>query len=399
MLNRLLSIVHRTIIVIITTTFISFNTSAQWYQGSAKVRVGSFDVDEKRAMAIKRAIANASLLTSSFVSAENVSLDGLLVSSKTVLKSENRIRRVEIIEESIDNDILSVTVKVDIDIFNDCDFDRQLKKTLIVAQLPLLKQTQAAPGGLFDLGEQISKRFKQQLISQSSIADIELLNQSLISTDSLDVKSRYLAETARYLANLHSSQFILFGYIRDISLFEQVKDNFLIDDISVRRNFTLNVYLYDALRSRVLIDKSYHQEADWPFEDTYIVDTHGSLFWRSDFGRTMLNTVNSAVVDINDSLECQPSVAQIVSKDNSQIIINNGIRHGVKLGDTFELSRLRLIDEPNGAILPVLNQDHLRHLHVIQVGSHSATLTSDSVSVIGSSQLLDLVTLVPSSSF
>lgn len=382
---------------LVALAFISFTSKAQWYQGSAQVRVGNFDFAEKRTMAIKRAIANASLLTSSFVSAENVSLDGLLISSKTVLRSENRIRRVEIINESIDDDILSVTVKVDIDIFNDCDVEQQLKKSLIVAQLPLLKQTQAAPGGLFDLGEQISKRFKQQLLSEPSIAKIELLNQSLTSSESLDIDSNYLGKTARYLANLHGSQFILFGYIRDVSLFEQVKDNLLIDDINVRRNFTLNVYLYDALRSRVLLEKSYHQEANWPFEDAYVVDTNGSLFWRSDFGRMMLNTVNSAVTDINDSLECQPSIAQIVSKENSQVIINNGLQHGVKLGDVFELSKLRLIDEPNGTILPALNQDHLRRLHVIQVDSHSATLTSDSVSVIGSSQLLDLVTLVNSS--
>ena len=376
---------------------ISFNSAAQWYQGSAKVRIESFNFDEQRTMAIKRAIANASLLTSSYVSAENVSLDGLLISSKTTLKSENRIRRVEIVSESIDNDILSVTVKVDIDIFNDCDFERKLKKSLIIAQLPLLKQTQAAPGGLFDLGRQVSKRFKQQLLSESSVAKVELLTQSLTSTTSLDIESGYLGETARYLASLHSSQFILFGYIRDVSLFEQVKDNLLIDDVNVRRNFTLNVYLYDALRSRFLLEKSYHHEANWPFEDAYVVDTNGSLFWRSDFGRMMLNTVNSAVVDINDSLACQASIAQIVSIENNQIIINNGRQHGVKLGDVFELSKLRLIDQPNGTILPVLNQDHLRHLHVIQVNSHSATLSSDSVSVIGSSQLFDLVTLVNSS--
>jgi hypothetical protein len=379
---------------IILSVFLSFTSQAQWYQGSARVHVGSFNFDQQRTMAIKRAIANASLLSSSFVSAENVSLDGLLISSKTVLKSENHIRRVEILNESIDNDVLSVTVKVDIDIFNGCDFERKLNKSLIVTQIPLLKQTQAAPGGLFDLGKQISKRFKQQLLSKESVAKIELLNQSLISTDFLDVDSKYISQTARYLAGLHGSQFILFGYIRDVSLFEQVKDNLLIDDVSVRRNFTLNIYLYDALKSRVLLDKSYHQEADWPFDDTYVVDTNGSLFWRSHFGRTMLNTVSSAVVDINDSLICQPSVAQIVSKEKGQITINNGLQHGVKLGDVFELSKLRLLDESNDAILPILNQDHLRRLHVIQVDSHSATLTSDSVSVIGSSQILDLVTLV-----
>jgi hypothetical protein len=398
MLNLSLKTIYILLVVLIlSTNLVSFTSEAQWYQGNAKVHADSFNFDEQRALAIKRAIANASLLTSSFVSAENVALDCLLISSKTVLKSENRIRRVEIVNESFDNDILSVTVKVDIDAFNDCDFERQLKKSLIVAQLPLLKQTQAASGSLFDLGEQISKRFKQQLLSEPSVAKIELLTQSLISTESLDLESKYLMETARYLANLHASQFILFGYIRDISLFEQVKDNLLIDDVNIRRNFTLNIYLYDALRGRVLLDKSYHQEANWPFEDAYIFDTNGSLFWRSDFGRMMLNTVSSAVIDINDNLECQPSVAQIVSKGRGQVIINNGLQHGVKLGDVFELSKLRLIDAPNGSLLPVLNTDHLRRLHVIQVDSHSATLTSDSVSVIGSSQLLDLVSLVNSS--
>jgi len=205
------------------------------------------------------------------------------------------------------------------------------------------------------------------------------------------VDYRDAAETARYLAGEYASQFILFGFIRDISLFEQVKDQLLIDDVKIRRNFTLQLYLYDGIRGSILLQQEYHGESDWLYGAHETVDTYNSLFWRGDYGRMVLNTINGAVTDINDALRCQQSLAQVISKGEHELVINMGNRHGLKVRDEFRLMKYRLLHGANGQSLPLLSANDQRSFTVSRVDSQSAVLTSASASLMASSHLFDFV--------
>jgi hypothetical protein len=362
---------------------------ATWYQGSAEQPVGLLNFDAIRTQTIKRAIANASMQSNSYIQVENIVLDGLLQSSKTILRSEGQIRRVEILSESLNDDVLSVTVKVDIKPLISCQKD-PYSKSLLVAQFPLLKPSQAAHGALFDLGAQTSRRFEKQLSSSPKILVNSLLSKSVIPDDSEEM-SRYLESVGRYLATEYDSQFILFGAIRDLSLFEQVKDNLLIDDVLLRRNFTIELYLYDGFRGSILLQKNYHGEANWLYENNHNVDTNNSVFWRTDYGRSVLHTINGAVTDINDVLSCQQSLSQIISHENGQLVINIGKNQGVQVGDEFELVTQRVIDSGNGKTRILHSVDHSRTLNVVQVNNQSAVLTSESLSFLTGNQLFNLV--------
>ena len=363
----------------------------KWYQGSAQVPIEGFDFDDTRSSAIKMAITNASFQASSYINAEDIVLDGLLQSSKSAIRSEGRLRRVEILNESINDDILTVEVRVDFESMIDCRRD-EYRKSLVVAQLPLLNVAQGANGGMFNIGSHVSKRFEQQLLAQTNVSVGQLLNQAFLPHNAQQqIDYRDAAELARYLSTEYSSQFILFGFIRDISLFEQVKDQLIFDDIKLRRNFTLQLYLFDGIRGSMLLQREYHGEGDWIFATNYTVDTYNSLFWRSDYGRMMLNTVNSAVTDINDTLSCQQTLAQIISKGSNEIVINMGGKHGVRVNDIFQLMKHKLLTGPNGQTLPLLTANQERFFKVAQVNNQTAVLTSASASLIENSHLFDFV--------
>lgn len=378
-------------IIVSVLTLSSFQCFATWYQGSALQSVGTLNFDEIRTQTIKNAIADAVMKSNSFMQVEDIVLDGLLQSSKTILRSDGQIRRVEILSESLNDDILSVTVKVDIKPLASCQRDHY-SKSLIIAQFPLLKPNQAAEGALFDIGIQTSKRFELQLNSEPMVYVNSLLSGSLMPDNALgNINEQYIEEVGRYLATEHNSQFILFGAIQDISLFEQVTDQLLLDDVALRRNFTIQLYLYDALRDDMLLKKNYHGEGDWKYADNQTVDTKNSVFWRTDYGRNMLHTISSAVTDINDVLGCQQSLPQIIDNANGQLVINIGKNHGVKVGDEFEMVNRRFLQRENGTSYSLLSVDHAKKLNVIAVDSQSSVLTSDSLGVINNSQLHNLV--------
>lgn len=370
---------------------ISAPSYAIWYQGSAQQSVKFKDFDEVRTQTIKQAVANASMQGHSYIQAEHVTLEGLLQSSKTILRSEGQIRRIEILSESIDEDILSVHVKVDIKPFLGCQDDPYVK-SLLVTQIPILNPKQASQGALFDLGIHTTKRFEQQLYSQPKVSVSALLDKSLIQTNTLgSIEKKYLAEIGRYVATEYDSQFILFGSLRDISLFEQVKDGFISDETLLRRNFTLQLYLYDALRGDILLQKSYHGEGSWPYPTNYTVDTSNSLFWRTDYGRATLHTINSAVTDISEILSCQQSLAQIVDNSFGELVINIGAKHGVKVGDKFQLINQRLLKSGTGKERALLNSNSSRTLNVMRVNSQNSVLTSDWLNTLDDGQILNLV--------
>lgn len=362
---------------------------ATWYQGSAKQSINALNFDGIRTQTIKHAIANAAIKSNSFIQVEDIVLDGLLQSSKVVLRSEGQIRRAEIISESVNDDVFEVIVNVDIKPLMSCRKD-PYAKSLLLTQFPIVKLSQAAQGALFDLGAQTSLRFEQQLKEQPNIYVSSLLSKAFMLDDPAKLE-RYLEDVGRYLSLEYDSQFILFGAIRDISLFEQVKEQLLIDDVRLRRNFTLQLYLYDAIRGNILLQKNYHGEADWLYEHNHIVDTNNSVFWRTNYGRSILHTVSSAVVDINDILSCQQSLPQIIHSDSEQLVINIGENQGVKVGDKFELTNLRLLPRRNGRTSTLISVDPLREFSVIQVNHQSAVLTSDSNNIIVDNQLFNLV--------
>ncbi len=376
-------------------SFICFTANAQWVEGQASVAVEGADLDEIRVMAIKNAIADAAYKNGSFITAQDIVLDGLLVSSKAQIRTQGRIQRVEIVDETVTDDVLTVIVKVDILPLFECASDPYMRN-IVVTQFQLLKPAQARPGNIFEFGRQVTNRMAQQLGDHQPAADTLLVNQAFMPASAFNtIEYEHIAAKASVLVKQYHRQYVLFGFIRDISLFEQVKEGLLDDDVSLRRNFTLEVYLLDALQQDIVMQNSYHGEGDWSFDYNETVDLNNSLFWRSDFGRVVLNTINSAVLDVSNTMTCLPSFLPIVSVIADKVSIALGAKHGIRVGDLFELYRSPMPSMEAQLHYPQWYRQERLILEVEHVANRSARLKSNDANTPLQAAPYDLVSPAP----
>lgn len=352
---------------------------AVWVQGEASVNFAGADLDSVRATVIKNAIADASYKSGSVIAAEDVLINGLVLSSKAELRTAGRIQRVEIVSETVQDNVLSVVVNVNLTPLFDCEPNR-FQKRLLVTHFALLDTRQAAMGGIYNIGKHISQRFSQQFKSAAGTPDVMQIPQSMTAANMWSAESLSgleLQEKSSYLRDTYGQQFALYGYIKDISLFEQIEEGetlFESDDVALKRNFTLQVFVLDTFRQRIIYNDSYHSEADWPFDNSYQVDTNNSLFWRTDYGRMVLNTVNAAVTDIAAAITCEPTYARVVNTSNQQLIVDLGTKHGIRDGDSFQLYKQQS--------LPVLLSPTKSVMLPVEEGQFSILHLGDEVSVL-----------------
>lgn len=356
---------------------------AQWVQGESTMALAGADLSDVRTSAIQNAIADAAFQSGSMISAQDITVDGLLLSSKAEIRSQGRIQRVEIISETLKDDLLTVVVNVNITPLFNCT-NNGLAHRILVTEFPLTSPQQAATGMLYSFGSHVSQRFTQQLnglYNGDSVSQIpvSLINANTWLTSSLsDVD---LTAMSTYLRSEYGQQFVVFGFIKDISLFEQVSEAtslFESESTALRRNFTVQVYVLDTFKAKVIFNDSYHSEADWPFSQNDSVDTNNSLLWRSDFGRMVLNTVHAAITDIHAALQCETTYAQVIDISPDYIAIDLGKNSGLVAGDKFSLVKQRALPTLGLARKSGLFSSNTLTLEVYEVADEVSLLKAQS---------------------
>ena len=335
-------------LVLFSSLIVIKQPCAQWVQGESTVALAGAELSDIRTSAIQNAIADAAFHSGSTISAQDIMVDGLLLSSKAEIRSQGRIQRVEIISETLKDDLLTVVVNVNITPLFNCT-NNGLAHRILVTEFSLTSPQQAATGMLYSFGSHVSQRFTQQLnglYNGNSVSQIpvSLINVNTWLTSSLsDVD---LTAMSTYLRNEYGQQFVVFGFVKDISLFEQVSQAtsvFESDSTALRRNFTVQVYVLDTFKAKVIFNDSYHSEADWPFSQHDSIDSNNSLLWRSDFGRMVLNTIHAAITDIHGALQCETTYAQVIDISPDYIAIDLGKNSGLTAGDKFSLVKQRAL--------------------------------------------------------
>jgi hypothetical protein len=382
------------ILAIVLLIYPSFILAENWIQGVARMKIDNAPLVDVREMTIKNAFADASFNAGVMVSSEEILLNGLLVNSKVVFQSQGMLRRGEVLSESINDDILTVRVRADIRYEKKCSSSKYLKKILIT-QFQLAKPKQASIGALYDLPSHVTKRFKQQLESYSNNPNLLLSNKSFTKMNSLNGIDRAEIESkANYLSRDMGYQFAVFGVIRDISTFNRVKKEFLAENVTTRRNFTLRLYVLDIYHKNIVYEDSYHAEADWNFGLNGTVDMNSSIFWQSDFGRVVLNTISSAIVDIDDVVGCAKSYGQIIHKTGYGLVINLGSKHGLKIGDKFTLNRVMNNTNDSKVSMMMIQAIPNSEVEVLSIDNDSALVSSKNLNASIAANLYDLVSPV-----
>ncbi|KPZ67947.1 hypothetical protein AN944_03861 [Shewanella sp. P1-14-1] len=348
---------------------------AQWYVGQASYPIGNDDYNDVRKFVVEKAIENASLQASSFISIENTVRDGILTSSQSNVLSQHHISEIVILNESIEGGKLTINLKVSLESKSNCIEDRYLKQ-LIVAQFPLLTPSQASAGDISNLPFHIGSRFKNELTHQPNVFVEEMIPQMvykpITTMDTINLET--IQGISEALNSQYQSQYLVFGYIRDISLYNEKKSNLLVDTVYPKRNFTIKVFMYDRISNSILLEEEYHGEGGWSFDSYSRVDLANSLFWRSEYGKTIVNTLFKVSQEINQTLKCEATKAIVINRDDAYITINIGKLHGVAKGDIFQHIKLKNITLANSVLSTLMPPDEPIHLEVVQVSNKISLL-------------------------
>ncbi len=374
---------------------------AQWYTGQASSPIDGKDYNDIRKKVIQQAIENASLQASSYIKIETTVSDGILSKSTSNIQSEHQISEIKILNESVTNDTLTINVKVNLQTSLNCTKD-QYQKQLVIAQFPLLTPAQAAAGDIYTLPFHVVSRFKNELINQPNVFVEELIPQMVFKPNSsMDtVNLRSVNRISHALSSQYQSQYLVFGYLRDIGLFNETKSGLLNSTTSPKRNFTMKVFMYDRISDSIVLENEYHGEGGWSFNSFNRVDLSNSLFWRSEYGQTIVDTLFKAAKDINETLSCEATKAKVINKDDAFITINIGTLHGVKTGDIFKHIKLKNIPLNQSILTTLMPPNEATYLEVVQVSKKISLLrVPPKQDLNGMKQhqidLYDVVTTVP----
>ena len=311
---------------------VSSSACATWYEGQAADTLSGQEYSQVRSRLVDVAIKNAAMQAGVYIHVENSVSKGLLTASRSVLESKHTIRQVILLDEILNGDRLTIRLKVDIEDRIDCELSRH-DKSITLAQFPFADVSQASNGSIFPLPIHIAARLKNLINAADGIVVERIYSKAIFNPKGQLSQTHpdILQRVSNDIYGESQTQYLLFGYIRDVSLFSLLRDN----GEQRQRNFTLSVFLYDRTSNRMVLEKEFHGEANWLFDEFGQVDLSSSLFWRSDFGKMVVNRMADIAADIASAVRCEPLKSRVLSKTTSHIDIDVGRLNDVRVGDRF----------------------------------------------------------------
>jgi len=196
-------------------------------------------------------------------------------------------------------------------------------------------------------------------------------------------------------------QYILFGQITDLSDYNENSTVLGVTTATTKyRNFQMQVYVIDAINKKTVFQKQYQATRKWPFDPTMRLDTSGSVFWYSDYGKLVNFYIDQSIDDIKSAFSCETTLASVVSVyNNENLVINLGQKNGVRKGDHFKVLRKQFVSfQDSGVHGALFNQDDTI-LEVVSVQPQRALLKATNVADMANIQIRDVLSPVTDDDF
>jgi hypothetical protein len=310
-----------------------------WVVVKGESNIVDGNVTKAREDAIHQALTYATLQNgASFTSSQTVN-NGQLTQDSFSLKQQSQAAKVELINELIEGDKLTVMVRVDVIGASShqaqCD-SQSLKAAILVPQSTINDRAQLRYGNIGFFEKALSVRIGDTLTqtSNSSFAHLHANERLDIEQALVDIRGYRLPS---WLSEITDSQYVLLPEIIDISTNPAESNMLGLWSSDPIRQFQLRLSLYHGISGEQVWSKDYASSAPWEFGRQETVPSNQNRFWSSAYGNNIDKVLTQAVQDIDASLSCRPILGQIVAKQHDRLIINLGRRHGIQVGDSFQL--------------------------------------------------------------
>ncbi|WP_283628097.1 flagellar assembly protein FlgT [Shewanella baltica] len=324
-------------LIILSLALLSLPTRAEWMEASGEATIINGNTAQAREEAINQAVSYATLSTGIQISSEQQTSNGNLTQNNFAINRNAQAISIQLVSERIQGNKIYVSLRLDLndDPTQQCP-NGQLKAAILIPQAQIKDRTQLRYGQLSGFEEVISEKLGSVIEDYSSTGFSHTHAKELldIKQDLVDIRGYRLPS---WLSEITDSQYILQPQIMDISM-EPVQATFLgFWDEAPLRQFQFKLSLYHGISGEEVWSKSYSTSAPWEFEEQAIIAPNTDRFWRSSYGKNITILMQQATHDLDSTLNCRPLLGQVVSRQADRVILNLGRKHGIRVGDKFQV--------------------------------------------------------------
>ena len=302
-----------------------------------------------REQAMKDALQQASLRAGVQINSTALMSQGHIEKDEVELKTSAQVRNVQVLEESQQDGLYSVTIRAEVGALRMCPTSKQhYRKAVAVAGFALAKPMQASLGHLQNIEQDLPRLLVDSLNNTGRVHALDASRMSLFQeprqAPSVETAQQRLT-TSVALATELGAQYVISGVVRDLSEAKPTgkwnawREKLGLAPTSRPRQFVLDVFIHDGLSGAMLFQHSYSTFGAWSGEPVQQVGFASPSFWRMDYGQKVRTLVQTAVEEMDEALRCQPFMARIVKANGKDLHIEAGAGAGIRPGDKFQVYR------------------------------------------------------------
>jgi len=324
-------------------------------QGSAPI---NGNIVKARHEAYQDALRQASLYAGVNISAHSTLNNNTgQITDSIQMRSAQSISSAEIIHESIENNILTVTISAEINLKennkNSCDFPAsQYRKKIAATFFPLLHPEQLAIQDYYGFDQQISTEILKRLAISGNFLTREAKDVLLYNNPA---QAPYISQSTTsddtllsQLALQRDVQYVISGVIRDVSAIiesRHIEEAPFLPSFNTffgkqrranKRNLVIDFFLHDTLTGELISKTSYSESVhdNNAIPDQAIV--FGSrAFFDTAYGRMFSKVLDKEVANIQKQLRCRPFTMRVIDEKEGKLYLDAGIGNNVRVGDVL----------------------------------------------------------------
>lgn len=321
--------------------FIHFPCAAVWYESTGHAQIRNGDTDVARTQATEDAIKQALIFSGAQVQGVQSVANGIWQGTEVNIASHGSIDHIEIVDERHSDDLMSVTLRLDIISNDEACQQSAIKKSITITKMGFNNKQQAQMGQIFSLNKSVSQQLSNGFNTLSNnVVSVPYLTPTIRTKSFFKQLDDNKIQAIKQIANHNKTQYVLLSQINDVSLGDQQNSSLAFwAEKSFERFFNVDTLLFNGITGELVEQKTYRASGLWQYKKNAKVDVNSSTFWHSDYGKTVNSVAEQIVQDVNYQIACQPVLGVISTVNENTVRINLGKAHGLVKGQKLSVSQ------------------------------------------------------------
>ena len=310
-------------------------------------------VNHARQEALEDAMRQASLRAEAHVVSTQLMSKGEMRTDEVSLKSQSRVKDVEVLWEDAKEGIYSVAIRADVKPVQMCRSQgNSLRKAVAVTGFGLVSPRQTSLGQLQNIEQDLARVFINTFNDSGQMHALDASHIGLYAKPAYAPSSQNQQShltTSMALAQNLGAQYIVSGIVRGLDTLSSVADKATNDsswlslvglsDEPAQRQFVIDVFVHDGFSGALIFSNSYSTQGKWNLDRMANVRFASPAFWQSHYGHAVKDLLAGAIDDVSMSLRCQPFMAKIIKTEGKRLHIEALAGAGIRPGDKFSIYR------------------------------------------------------------